>query len=87
NLENDSEITNNMGSFIKLYRKLLLELKKLHVKTPSLIEFSFVENETNKKLNLSSGEKALLNLYSSIFNFVLSSQIRSNNWRSFIFLL
>lgn len=87
NSNNEKELNDNMIYFINLYRNLLTQLNVLHVKNPSLIEFSFFDPSSNMRYNLSNGEKALLNLYSIIYNFTLNSQIKTHNWKNFIFLL
>lgn len=87
NYKNSQKTTDNMIIFIRIYSRLLAQLNKLHVKNPSLIEFSFFDTSSNNRLILSNGEKALLNLYSVIYNFTLNSQIKSHEWKNFIFLL
>ncbi len=87
NDDNNQNRTDNMVRFITIYNRLLIQLNMLHVKNPSLIEFSFFEMSVNKRLILSNGEKALLNLYSIVYNFGINSQIKTHQWRNFIFLL
>lgn len=87
NSNNEKELNDNMFYFINIYRNLLTRLNVLHVKYPSLIEFSFFETTNDKRYILSNGEKALLNLYSIFYNFSLNSQIKTHGWKNFIFLL
>lgn len=87
NHTNNQKTTDNMVIFISIYSRLLAQLNMLHVKNPSLIEFSFFDTSSHNRLILSNGEKALLNLYSIIYNFALNSQIKSHEWKNFIFLL
>jgi predicted ATP-binding protein involved in virulence len=87
NSSNDEKITNSIVNFIKLYRTLVNKLNRLNVKNNSLLEFSFFDKANDSKLRLSSGEKALLNLYSIIYNYSLNSEIIFHSWENFIFLL
>lgn len=71
NNNNDLKITKSITLFINNYEKLLKILQKtpLSKMNLSLLEFGYYDSTTQQPQRLSTGEKALLNLYSTIYSY------------------
>lgn len=91
-IENNLRFRSDNGAdelvkFIKSYRELVKNLKGLQGRISSLLVFDFFESKTNSKINLSNGEKSLLNLYSIIYDYEMIFKNKKNEPKNLLFLL
>lgn len=91
-IENNLRFRSDNGAdelvkFIKSYRELVKQLKGLQGRNSSLLVFDFFDSKTNSKINLSNGEKSLLNLYSIIYDYEMIFKNKKNEPKNLLFLL
>ncbi|MDR7208774.1 AAA family ATPase [Flavobacterium piscis] len=89
NPNQDEAITETFTAIVKNYKKLLKIFEKtvLPKNTHSLLQFNFYDAISGESQRLSTGEKALLNLYSEFYDYTMNSQHNAHKWKHYILLL
>lgn len=89
NPDQDISVIETFTNLTKIYREFLKILGKtvLPKNSHTLLQFNFYDPISGEIQKLSTGEKALLNLYSEFYDYTLNSQHKGHKRKNYILLL